>query len=756
MATISELLTNGVEHHQNGRLADAERVYRQILESEPDHSDALHLLGVAAHQVGNHELAIELIGRSIQLNGDEAHIHNNLGGACRACGRFLDAITAFGRALELNPDYFEANINLANTFRDCGKLDEAVACYRQAIKLQPNLPVTHLNLGVILNDLGIASQAIECYRRALELNPSFPEAFNNLGIVLHGMGNRDEAIACYRRALALNPQYADAMNNFGNVLCDQGSLDEGIAFYRQALGLHPGFAQAHNNLGFALKRQGKLDEAVTCFRRAMELKPDDAEICNNLGAALKSQGKLDEAIVCCRRALALNPNDAEAHNHLGNVLKDQGNLEEAIACYRRAVELKPNLVNAHSNLIYTRLFSPGYDAQTSFEEHRGWNDQHAAPLARMILPHRNDRAEDRRLRIGYVSPDFRNHVVGRNLIPLFQEHDHQRFEIHCYADVPSRDGLTDRFESDADVWHDTSSLNDEQLASLIRLDEIDILVDLTLHMAQNRLLVFARKPAPVQVTFAGYPGTTGLTAIDYRLTDPYLDPPGLNDRFYSETSVRLSETFWCYDPLESEAQVNSLPMLKTGQVTFGCLNNFCKVNQPVLRIWARVLNSVESSRLLILAGEGTHRQRAWQLLENEGIARDRVTFVSNRPREQYLAYYHEIDIGLDTVPYNGHSTSLDSYWMGVPVVTLVGPTVAGRAGLSQLNNLGLTELIAQSTDQYVQIATELARDLPRLTQLRATLRSRMQASPLMDAPRFARSIEAAYIAMWLQRGERRN
>jgi predicted O-linked N-acetylglucosamine transferase (SPINDLY family) len=252
----------------------------------------------------------------------------------------------------------------------------------------------------------------------------------------------------------------------------------------------------------------------------------------------------------------------------------------------------------------------------------------------------------------------------------------------------------------------------------------------------------------VQVTFAGYPGSTGLEAIDYRLSDPYLDPPGLNDQFYSETSIRLPDSFWCYDPLVTELAVNALPAQTDGHVTFGCLNNFCKVNEPVLRLWAQVLKTVDRSRLMMLCPEGSHRQPLLDLLQREGIGPDRIELIAHRPRFQYLELYHRIDVGLDTFPYNGHTTSLDSFWMGVPVVTLVGQTVVGRGGLSQLSNLGLPELIAQTPEQYVRIAADLAGDLPRLAELRRTLRGRMEASPLMDAPRFARNIEAAYRQIW--------
>ena len=391
--------------------------------------------------------------------------------------------------------------------------------------------------------------------------------------------------------------------------------------------------------------------------------------------------------------------------------KDQAKMEETLACFRRALELKPDYAEAHSNLVYTLIFCPGYDAQALCEEHRRWDQQHAAPLAKFIQPHANDRSPDRRLKVGYVSPDFRSHSEGFFTVPLFSAHDHENFEIVCYADVLRPDDITERLRSYADTWRNITGLDHEQVVERIRRDGIDILVDLTMHMARNRLLVFARKPAPVQACWLAYPGTTGVSTIDYRITDPYLDPPGLYDDCYSEESIRLPDTFWCYDPLDSEPAVNALPAAEKGYISFGCLNNFCKVNPVVLKIWAQVLNAVARSRLTILAGEGTHRQHALDLLAEEGVVGDRVTFAAHQPRQQYLRYYHGIDIGLDTIPYNGHTTSLDSYWMGVPVVTLVGETVVGRAGLSQLTNLGLPELIASNPEQYVRIAAELAQDL---------------------------------------------
>jgi predicted O-linked N-acetylglucosamine transferase (SPINDLY family) len=355
-----------------------------------------------------------------------------------------------------------------------------------------------------------------------------------------------------------------------------------------------------------------------------------------------------------------------------------------------------------------------------------------------------NRNSNRRFRVGYVSPDFRNHCQAFFTIPLLSHHDHSQFEIFCYADIVAPDSVTARLKSYTDHWRNIHGLSDAQAAELIRSDKIDVLVDLTMHMKRSHLLVFAHKPAPVQICWLAYPGTTGLTAIEYRLTDPHLDPPGLFDHYYSEESIRLPDTFWCYDPLCSEPTVNDLPALTAGHITFGSLNNSCKLNHGTLELFVRILQIVDHSRLILFVGEGSHRDRMRKFLIEHGITADRLAFVPRQSRQRYLEQYHQIDIGLDTLPYNGHTTSLDAFWMGVPVATLVGNTVVGRAGLSQLTNLGLTDLIAHTPDQYLDIIMHLAADLPRLSHLRSTLRARMEQSPLMNAPLFTKNIESTY------------
>ena len=465
----------------------------------------------------------------------------------------------------------------------------------------------------------------------------------------------------------------------------------------------------------------------------------------NLATALAGNGLLEEAILAYRQALQLDPQNAAASNNLGNIYADQGSFDQALDTIREALRLNPDQPTFHSSLLFLMQFHPDNGPAVLRDELAAWSRRHAHPLRRFIRPHANDRSPDRPLRIGYVSPDFRDHVVGRNIWPLFQHHDPRQFQVFCFSEVTTPDAMTARFRSLAYDFQTTAGRSDEEVAELIRGSAIDVLVDLALHTANNRLPVLARKPAPVQVTFAGYPGSTGLDTIDYRLTDPYLDPPGQDD--YSETSVRALDSFWCYDPQSEIVPVNELPALSIGHVTFGCLNTFRKVNVPLLKLWAQVLQAVPSSRLLMFAPVGS-RQRLVEWMAMQGVATNRITFSNYLPRRDYLTLYHAIDIGLDTHPYNGHTTSLDSLFMGVPVISRVGDRVVGRAGYSQLMNLGLPELIAHSDDQFVQIATTLAADLPRLATLRQGLRARMQTSPLMDAAAFARNIEAAYRQMW--------
>jgi len=748
MMTVQQMLSLAVQEQRAGRLSEAAALYRQILSQQPDHPDALHLLGYATFQSGRPQEALELIRRAIESGGQREDYLCNLAVVLESLGRHAEAADAYRQAVRLVPQFPEALFGLANCMTAMGDTDGAIAAYRETLALKGDWPEAHNNFGIALMSRGDLQDAADAFDRAAALRPNFPEALLNLGIARRKQGRLDDAVAAYRQALAQRPDYAEALLALAQALREAGGNDEAIDLYHQYIARRPDDPLGYYHIGEALRESRQWTEATAALRKALSLRPDWPEAFFGLGCALQSQKRLDQAAEALRQATRLRWDFVDAQNLLGNLMKDTGQLRQAIACYQSALAAQPHHAQVHSNLLMTLLYCPDQDAGEILRQQCLWDQQHAQPLRACIQPHANDPNPRRPLRIGYVSPDFRDHVVGRNLLPLFAQHDHRQFQIFCYSNIPGADAFTQHFVACADFWREITALDDAQAAELVRKDQIDILVDLAGHTACHRLLLFARKPAPVQVTFGGYPGGTGLATMDYRLTDPRLDPPE-SDAHYVERSLRVLESFWCYDAqaMGLDALPGPLPALSRGFLTFGCLNNFCKINDPVLALWKQVLEATPHSRLMLLAPEGSHRQRT---IEKLGVARERVAFVPPRRRSDYLKTYHRIDLGLDTFPYNGHTTSLDALAMGVPVVTLVGDRAVGRAGWSQLFNLGLQELAAHTPEQWVRLVTDLACDLPRLAQLRSTLRQQMEKSPLMDAPRFARNVESAYRQMWRQ------
>ncbi len=541
-----------------------------------------------------------------------------------------------------------------------------------------------------------------------------------------------------------------------------GRFEEAETAYRRILTQRPNVPEVHFNLGIVLLRQRKTDEAIAACRAALALRPDYQEAWNNLGVILRESNRSAEAVPAYRQSLELRPDIHKTWTNLALAMQDTGQLDEAIACYDRAIALQPDDAGISSSRLHIHHYHPAFDAAAIFRELSRWNQRFARPLAGEIRGHDNDRSPSRRLRIGYVSSDFRVHCQTLFTTPLLTNHDRQAFEIFCYSSVNTSDAVTAKLHSHVDGWREIIRISDAAAPNWSGKTKSTSLVDLSLHTAgKSHYMLFARKPAPVQVTWLGYPGSTGMDAIDYRLTDSRLDPPSndaastqfaTKEDYYSERSVRLPDSYWCYDPYGFEAvrgpdlpEPGPLPALAAGHVTFGCLNTFWKVSDQTLALWSRVMAALPNSQLLMFAAPGPHRDLVVKKL---GVAPDRVRFIGFQPWRQYLATYQQIDLCLDTLPFSGGTTSLDSLWMGVPVVTLIGRTIVGRAGSSHLYNLGLMEFIADSEDQFVNHAVQWGGDLPRLGELRASLRQRMERSPLMDGRRFARNMEAAYRRMW--------
>jgi len=599
---------------------------------------------------------------------------------------------------------------------------------------------------------GRLGEAESIYREVLQRQPCNPDALHLLGVLRFQLGQPVEALAAIEAAIRLNARVAPFHNNLGIILGKLGQAERAAASFRKALALDPGYAEAHNNLGDLLQGESRLNEAMACYREALRLNPRYAEAHNNLGNALMEAGRPEEAVRHLRHALEIRPRWAEARNNLGNAYLKLAFLEEAVASYREALAFDPGCLAAHSALLHCLNCDPTARPEAVFAEHRRWAERHALPLAGAMAPHLNEPEPERRLRIGYLSPDFRSHSVASFFEPVLAAHDRSKFKIHCYSKTVQPDAVTRRLAGLADQWRDIWRLSEDSAAGLIREDRIDILVDLAGHTAGHGLAVMARKPAPVQVTWLGYPNTTGLETIDYRITDAMADPPGATEHLHSEELVRLPRSFLCYQPPEDAPEVGELPARRNRFVTFGSFSSLLKVTPQVLAAWATILQAAPGSRLVLKSHPLAHaraRERVLGALAAGGVGPERVDLLGAAPgRTEHLALYGGLDVALDTFPYHGTTTTCEALWMGVPVVVLEGKTHAARVGSSVLATVGLRDWVAASWEEYVELAARRARNLDELEALRRSLRERMRSSALMDASGFAARLEAAYRQMW--------
>ena len=666
----------------------------------------------------------------------------------KRAGRKEQAESLCREVLTDYPDHAPALCCLGELAFEAGQYQFALEFFTRAIESAPKVAKYYLSVGATLMQLGRKQEAVAALRKAVRLKPQLAEAQFRLGLALTYVGDLVEGFQVLEHAVTLRPRQFEVQRCFALVLKLRRERERAVAHYELALELNPDSFECWSELANVLRDLKRFDAARSAARRAIAINPKAPQALEELGWALYYDEQIDESIDTFRQALRVDSEYAPAYLALAIALQDQGSVREAITCYRHLLASDPGAHHLHSSLNYLLPFAPEVSAADIQQDALDWGRLYGAPLKNDHNEHSNSRMVGRRLRIGYVSNCFRDHHHAFLLMPLFENHDSAEVEVFCYSSSRVTDEMTTRLRAKADVWRDISLLAPVHAAALVRSDNIDILVDLTMHMSQSNLLLFAGKPAPVQCCWLAYPGTTGLSAIDYRITDPYLDPPQAGDGPYSERSVVLPDTFWCYDPVMPTPDVGALPAQQNGYVTFGCLNDFCKVNDTVIELWAQVLKSVRGSRLLLRAPLGQRRARVHQLFEKWGVPNSRVTFANHTSRAERLRLYRQIDIGLDSFPYGGHESSLDAFWMGVPVVSLVGPTVVGRAGVTYAMNLGLHELTAQDPTEFVAAAYRLADDLPRLDELRCGLRQRMQASPLMDGVRFAKNMEAAYRTIW--------
>ncbi|MBF0358329.1 MAG: tetratricopeptide repeat protein [Magnetococcales bacterium] len=782
-------LQRAVAFHQAGRIAEAIECYQRTLELQPTNVSALANMGGALQDQGKLDEAVSSYKRAIAIQPKFAEIHNNLGLTLQLQGKLADAAISHQKAITLKPKFSAAYFNLGNTRKKQGKYKEAVASYKKAIAITPDFAEAYSNLGLLQLEQGELDGAVLSQQKAIAIQPDNAKAYNNLGNILKEQGKVEEAVASYKKAVAIRPEFAKVFYNLGVLFKEQnrfeeasdnlqkavtlkpdykeayltlgillqlnGDLENGVVCYQKAIALKPDYIEAHNNLGAALKEQGKLNEAVLSYQKAIACKSDYFEAYSNLGNTLQAQGKLAEAIINYKKAITIKPDCAEAYSNLGTALQDQGKLAEAVASHKKAVTYKPDDVVAYSDMLFAMHYGE-CSREDLYEEHKIWGEQHRIKLQQVPDYHVKAVDAEKTLRIGFVSGDFKRHSVSYFLQPLFAAHDREKIAIYCYSNSHGEDSVTHTLREQVKGWHKIAGKGDQEVVDLIHSDNIDILVDLSGHTKYNRLTLFAKKPAPIQVTWLGYPNTTGLAAIDYRISDKIADPPGESDSFCVEKLVRLADGFLCYQPPAKTPAVSPTPMLASGHTVFVSFNNLAKLTPQVIKVWSRILLTVPDSKLILknrsmLCSEV--RQRYLDMFNQCSIASERIILFNPTPAvEDHFAIYGQADIGLDPFPYNGTTTTCEALWMGVPVIALRGDRHSARVGASLLTQIGLEELIAKDCDEYVEKAAELAKNLSLLNTLRQGMRQRVQASSLCDGAGFAKKMQDAFRKMWIKAG----
>ncbi|WKZ11775.1 MAG: tetratricopeptide repeat protein [Gammaproteobacteria bacterium] len=631
-----------------------------------------------------------------------------------------------------------------------GLPERAVAAYRKVAALCPAAFEVHNNLASLLLGLDRPTEALDAANRALALNPGDALVNANVGQAQLRLGQVELALPFMRRALADRPDLHPLRQQLADTLLEIGRRDEAVATMAEIDDRYPNDIEVLKMMASLYQRAHAAMQAERVYLRLLQLAPQRDATYNDLAQLYIDFAHFSKARDLALRALHLKPDQPALWNTLALAQASLGLVKDALASYRKVMEMAPNLAISHSNMLLTMHYSTDVGPAEMAEEHRRWGRLHAPPgLATRAFPNAPD--PGRRLRVGYLSPDFRRHSVAFFFEPLLDHRNREQFEVYCYGEVRSPDEVTQRIKAKADHYRNTTGMHDLQLSDQIKADGVDILVDLAGHTGTSRTVLLGYRPAPVQVTYCGYPDTTGIEVVDYRITDALADPPGVDDR-YTETLCRLPEGFLCFRPPESLPEVGPAPMLAGAAVTFGSFNREFKVSQDTYDLWCRILRAVPHSRMImksIAGGDPATRRLTLAEFERRGVTPDRIEIIGFiAEQKDHLASYRRVDIALDTYPYHGTTTTLDSLLMSVPVITLEGYNHASRVGVSLLTAVGLPEFIASSPDEYVAMAIELAAQPGRVAELHHTLRNRLLQSPLCDGPRFTRIYEHALRGMW--------
>ncbi|MBF0383073.1 MAG: tetratricopeptide repeat protein [Magnetococcales bacterium] len=714
--TVDQAYAQALDHFAASRYQEADQLCSAIIQTAPNHIDAINLLGVIAQRHNLNELAVKLFNRAINIDSNKAWLFYNLGISLLQLGRADEAMVAQKKAVILKPDYHEAHCIMGNILTVEGRLDEAEKHFKKALEIKPDSVIPLYNLG----------------------NSQLKQ------------GKLDDAIKSFEKVVGLKPDYLDGYNNLGAAFHKKGLLEEAIKSYKKALTIQPNASGVYNNLGFSLKEQGNLHEAIKCYQKSLALNPKNADCHLNMGKAQFAQGRLDEAADSYQKAIAISPDHAKAHSSYGDLLQSIGRIEESVVAYKKALAIQPDFVKTHDSLIFSLDNIAGVDSDKGLLERKKWAEYHAEPLQAFWSPHNNSPDRTRRLRVGYVGADFKRHSAAHIFGAMILDHNPEEFQIFCYVGNIEEDELSARFKEKSTGWLSIAKMDDINLVEQIKKDGIDILVDLSGHTVGNRLLAFARKPAPIQITAWGYPLGTAMAAMDYLFGDPIYYPVSIRDK-YSEEIVDLP----CYIHLHQDTdfpEITAPPACKNGYVTFGGFNRILKYNEQVYSLWAEILQKTANAKLLLKTREldsQEQREKMQAIFLDRGISPDRLILLGTTSRQEHLIAHGQIDIMLDPFPHNGGTTTLESLRMGVPFLSCEALSV-GPTGASILNVMGLDDWRAKSKEEYVELGVKFANDIPLLKKLRMELRSRFDSSVLGNSQLYVAQVEKIYRQLWIK------
>ncbi len=738
------LLRQALAFHQTGNLAEAERLYLQLMQAAPQDASAPHLLGVVRAQQGRNSEALALMDTALKLNPNVPEIWSNHGNVLRAEGRLSESLAAQDRALTLKPDYAAAQNRRALVLRDLGRLDEALAAVHQALTIRPHDLEALNTRGMIFTDLKRYDEALESYDRALAVTPGFPDTLNNRALVLKTLKRPDEALVAVERALAAHSGFAEAWNNRGIILFELKRMGEAIASYEQALRLRPDYAEAFNNRAVALWSLKRFAESLEDCDRAIALKPGFADAFYNRGNALAELNRPAEALTSHERALEIDPGHPNALSGLANAAITIGD-------WARTKELAPRIKDAvlEGKAVIQPFVVMGYHDDNALQLRCSQNYVRQAGPGPLPKLWNGERYGHDRIRVAYLSADFHQHVTAALTAEVFELHDRSLFEVTAVS-FGADDGsaMRQRLVKAFEHFHDARQQSDRDVAALLRQWEIDIAIDLGGHTSGARPWVLAHRPAPVQTKYMGYPGTSGSDFIDYLITDRLVVPPD-QEKFFSEKIATLPDTLWVTDtkrdvPAPSSRAQAGLP--EDGFV-FCCFNHNWKITAPLFDIWMRLLQQVDGSMLWLLEGNASIRDNLRKEAQARGVAPDRLIFAARTTPEQHLARQQLADLFLDTLPYNAHTTASDALWVGLPLITTPGHSFPARVAASILKAAELPELVAKDLPAYETLALKLASDPAALQAIREKLVANRNRVPLFDTARFTRNLEALYRTM---------